>query len=311
MLDLIEGETGGDPMSAQKWVRLSLRRLCHLLEGRGHSVDPMTVRRLLRKHGFSQKANRKRFTGPPHPDRDTQFKHIARTRERFLKEGWPVISVDAKKKELIGNFRNGGRVWCEEAEEVNAYDFITDAECRATPYGIYALNDGRGYVCVGKSADTAEFAVDAIVWWWREYGRWQFAGCKRLLILADSGGSNGCRPRLWKLRVQEQLADALGLRVTVCHYPRGGSKWNPVEHRLFSAVSINWAGKPLRTLKVMLALIRGTQVGGHGVEAHLLEKTYAKGVKVSKQAFAEIRIERNATCPAWNYTICPRARKRS
>jgi len=149
LLDLIEHEIGGDPMNGQKWVRLSLERLSELLEGRGHSVDPKTVRRLLVKHGYSLKANRKRFTGPPHPDRDAQFRHIARYKELFLRAGWPVISVDAKKKELIGDFKNGGQKWCREAEEVNAYDFIDDALCRATPYGLYGVNHGRGYVYVG------------------------------------------------------------------------------------------------------------------------------------------------------------------
>jgi hypothetical protein len=306
---LIEHETGGDPMTDQKWVRLSLGRLSDLLSGRGHCVDPKTVRRLLVKHGYSLKANRKRFTGPPHPDRDVQFRHIAHYKKLFLRAGWPVISVDAKKKELIGNFRSGGRNWCREAKEVNAYDFITDALCRATPYGLYGLNHGRGHVYVGTSADTPEFAVDAISRWWKEEGSTQFRGCSRILLLADSGGSNGCRPRLWKMRLQEQVADAYGLSVTVCHYPRGGSKWNPVEHRLLGPISINWAGVPLKTLGVMLALIRGTDVGGQAVQACLLEKHYRTGMKVSSQEFATIRLRRHKTCPAWNYTIKPRIKQ--
>jgi Rhodopirellula transposase DDE domain len=306
LLKLIEDETGGDPMNDQKWVRLSLERLSELLAERGHPIDPKTVRRLLLEHRYSLKANRKRFTGPPHPDRDKQFRHIARCKARFLKAGWPVISVDAKKKELIGNFKNPGQTWCEQAEEVNAYDFITDALCRATPYGLYGLNDRRGSVYVGTSADTPEFAVDAINQWWTQQGRRQFQGRHRLLILADSGGSNGCRPRLWKLRLQERLADEWGLSVTVCHYPRGGSKWNPVEHRLFSLISINWAGKPLRTLETMLSLIRGTEVGGHPVQACLLNQEYHTGIKVSDKEFAAIRLQRHHTCPSWNYTITPR-----
>lgn len=307
---MIEEETGGDPMNDQKWVRLSLEHLSDLLAARGHRVDPKTVRRLLLKHDYSLKANRKRFTGPPHPDRNTQFRHIAVYKHRFLKAGWPVISVDGKKKELIGNFKNPGESWCQEAEEVNAYDFLSDALCRATPYGVYGLNDGRGHVYVGTSADTPEFAVDAITRWWTEEGRRPFAGCRRLLILADSGGSNGCRPRQWKLRLQERLADEWGLSVTVCHYPRGGSKWNPIEHRLFSFISINWEGKPLRTLPIMLALIRGTKVGGHPVQAYLLDKEYHTGVKVSNEEFATIRLQRHKTCPAWNYTIMPRTHTR-
>jgi hypothetical protein len=306
LLELIEHETGGDPVTGQKWVRLSLERLSALLRQRGHRVDPKTVRRLLLAKGYSLKANRKRFTGPPHPQRDAQFRHIARYKRLFLRAGWPVISVDAKKKELIGNFKNAGQTWCREAAEVNAYDFLSDALCRATPYGVYGLNSGRGYVYVGTSADTPEFAVDAISRWWTEEGRCQFPGCRRLLILGDSGGSNGCRPRLWKLRLQERLADAGGLSVTVCHYPRGGSKWNPVEHRLFSVISINWAGQPLQTLGVMLALLRGTRLGDHPVRACLLDKEYRTGVKVSDQEFAAIQLRRHKSCPAWNYTITPR-----
>jgi DDE family transposase len=298
-------------MNDQKWVRLSLERLGELLSGRGHSIDPKTVRRLLVKHGYSRKANRKRFTGPPHPDRDKQFRHIAHYKKLFLRAGWPVLSVDAKKKELIGNFKNGGQNWCREAQEVNAYDFISDALCRATPYGLYGLNHGRGYVYVGTSADTPEFAVDAISRWWQEEGCIEFAGCSRILLLADSGGSNGCRPRLWKMRLQERVADAYGLSVTVCHYPRGGSKWNPVEHRLLSPISINWAGIPLKTLAVMLALIRGTTVGGQAVHACLMEKHYPTGVKVSNQEFATIRLQRHQTCPSWNYTIKPRTKQKS
>jgi hypothetical protein len=174
--------------------------------------------------------------------------------------------------------------------------------------GLYGLNQGRGYVYVGTSADTAEFAVDAISQWWKEEGSIEFRGCSRILLLADSGGSNGCRPRLWKMRLQEQVADAYGLSVTVCHYPRGGSKWNPVEHRLLSAISINWAGRPLKTLGGMLALIRGTEVGGQPVQACLLKKQYRTGVKVSRQDFATIRLRRHKTCPSWNYTIKPRTK---
>jgi Rhodopirellula transposase DDE domain len=298
-------------MNDQKWTRLSLERLGQLLSGRGHDIDRKTVRRLLVKHGYSLKANRKRFTGPPHPHRDVQFRHILRYKKFFLREGWPVISIDAKKKELIGDFKNAGRAWCRRPQEVNAYDFPSEALCRATPYGLYGLNHGRGYMYVGTSADTPEFAVDAVGRWWREVGRGQFPGCSKVLLLADSGGSNGCRPRLWKMRLQERVADAYGLSVTVCHYPRGGSKWNPVEHRLLGPISINWAGVPLKTLAVMLALIRGTTVGGQPVTAAMLEGKYQTGVKVSDNEFASIRLLRHKTCPAWNYTIRPRNTQRA
>lgn len=307
LLEVIEHEVGGDPMTDQKWVRLSLRRLTQALAERGHSLDPMTARRLLLVHGYSLKANRKRTTGPCHPDRDLQFHHLTHYKKLFVRAGWPVISVDAKKKELIGNYKQPGQNWRREFEDVNAYDFVSDAVCRATPYGVYELNGKRGHVYVGTSADTPEFAVDAISQWWRDKGQGQFTGQSRLLILADSGGSNSCRTRLWKMRLQERLVDTYKLRVTVCHYPRGGSKWNPVEHRLWSEISINWAGKPLRTLTQMLALIRGTTVGGQAVGADAIEKQYQKGVKVSDPDFASIRLYRHKTCPSWNYTIVPRS----
>jgi hypothetical protein len=311
LLALLVDETGGDPMKKQKWVRLSLDRLSELLAEQGHAIDPKTVRRLLRKLDYSLRANRKRFTGPPHPDRDRQFRYIARQRQRFLKAGWPVISVDAKKKELIGNFKNAGRTWCREAEEVNAYDFRTDASGRATPYGIYLVHQDRGYVYVGVSADTPQFAVDAIAAWWQTHGRRFFPNAPKLLILADSGGSNGCRPRLWKFRLQEQLADAFGLEVTVCHYPRGGSKWNPVEHRLFSFISINWAGKPLRSWIILLGYLEDTTTEtGLNVKAFLLPGKYQTGTKVSDPEMQQLRLRRHKTCPSWNYTIKPRNESR-
>jgi Rhodopirellula transposase DDE domain len=309
LLALLVDETGGDPMTKQKWVRLSLQRLSELLAEQGHALDPKTVRRLLRKLDYSLRANRKRFTGPPHPDRDRQFRYIARQKRRFLAAGWPVISVDTKKKELIGNFKNPGQTWCQQAEEVNAYDFRTDAFGRASPYGIYLVHQDRGYVYVGMSADTPQFAVDAIAAWWKSYGRRLFSKAAKLLILADSGGSNGCRPRLWKVRLQEQVADALGLEVTVCHYPRGGSKWNAVEHRLFSFISINWAGKPLRSWLILLGYIGDTTTAtGLKVKAVLLPGKYKTGTKVSDAEMQRVRLRRHKTCPSWNYTIKPRKR---
>lgn len=307
LLALLVDETGGDPMKKQKWVRLSLNRLSELLAVQGHAIDPETVRRLLQKLHYSLKGNRKRFTGPPHPDRDRQFRYIARQKRRFRNEGWPVISVDAKKKELIGNFKNAGQSWCQETEEVNAYDFLTDAEGRATPYGIYLVHQDRGYVYVGESADTPAFAVDAIASWWKAHGRRRFPHARKLLILADSGGSNGCRPRLWKRQLQVQLADAFGLEVTVCHYPRGGSKWNPIEHRLFSFISINWAGKPLRSWLILLGYIQDTTTeSGLKVKAVLLPGKYKTGLKVTDQEMRGLRLRRHKTCPTWNYTIKPR-----
>jgi hypothetical protein len=291
-------------MSDRKWVRGSLRHLSGLLRGRGVTLSRATVGRLLKGLGFSLRANEKRLTGPPHPDRDRQFRYIGRLRRRFLKAGLPVISVDAKKKELVGDFKNAGRTWRREADSVNAHDFPQDASHRAAPYGVYDLTHKRGYVAVGISADTAEFAVDAIASWWEECGSKSFPGAGKILILADAGGSNGYRNRLWKLRLQEHLVDRLGLCVTVCHYPSGASKWNPVEHRLFGPISVNWAGKPLRCLATLLGYIRGTVTAtGLEVAAKLLGRTYATKIKVTKREMQTVRLIRHKVCPNWNYTL--------
>ena len=294
-------------MSTKKWVRSSLRQLSASLDKLGLRAGYVTVGRLLKDLDFSLKANRKRLTGPPHPDRDRQFRYIERVKQLFQAAGQPVISVDTKKKELIGNFKNSGRTWCREAEEVNVYDFPQDAVGQAIPYGIYDLQHNLGYVAVGTSADTSEFAVDAIAWWWELEDRPTFADETKLLILSDAGGSDGCRFRLWKQQLQEQLADRLGIEVMVCHYPTGASKWNPIEHRLFSYISLNWAGKPLRSLEQMLGYIRNTTtMAGLKVKACLLAREYQKGIKVSNQEMAALNLHRRSVCPRWNYVIKPR-----
>lgn len=291
-------------MTRRKWVRSSLRHLSGLLRVRGTALCRGTVGRLLKGLGFSLRANEKRLTGPPHPDRDRQFRHIERTKRRFLRAGLPVISVDAKKKELVGDFKNAGRAWRRKSDPVNAHDFRQDASHRAAPYGLYDLTHNRGHVAVGISADTAEFAVDAIAGWWEEHGSASFPGAGKILILADAGGSNSCRNRLWKLSLQEHLVDRLGLCVTVCHYPSGASKWNPVEHRLFGPISVNWAGKPLRCLGTVLGYIRGTVTAtGLEVTAKLIERTYLTKIKVTKQEMEGVRLIRHKECPNWNYTI--------
>jgi hypothetical protein len=294
-------------MTSRRWVRRSLRNLSADLKKRKHHACPNTVRRLLRKQGISLRSNIKRLAGPPHPDRETQFQHIARRRQVFARRGLPVLSIDAKKKELIGNFKNPGRSWRQESESVNIYDFIHDAQCRATPYGIYDTLSNRGHVCVGTSADTAAFAVDALADWWRDHGKADYPQAKGLLLLSDGGGSNGCRPRLWKTSLQ-RWCDRSGLSVAVCHYPTGASKWNPVEHRLFSAISLNWAAVPLRTFDTMLACLRGTTTqGGLRVTAQLNDQTYATKIKVSDQEMKSLNLRREETCPQWNYTIRPRS----
>jgi hypothetical protein len=294
-------------MGRAKFVRRSLRALSTDLAGLGYTACPTTVARLLRAQGYSPRINVKRFTGPDHPDRDRQFRNIEEWVGIFRELGLPIISVDGKKKELIGNFKNAGAAWCKEPEEVNVYDFLSDAECRATPYGIYDLTSGRGHICVGTSADTPAFAVEAIGSWWARYGCKRYRGAGELLILADGGGSNGHRPRLWKARLQERVADRYGLQVTVCHYPTGASKWNPVEHRLFGPISINWAGQPLRSLDALLGWVRGTEVGGSGVTAALDRAVYPTKVKVPDEVMAGLDLERHDDCPEWNYTIGPRA----
>jgi hypothetical protein len=257
--------------------------------------------------GYSLKANVKRLSGSSHPDRDRQFQYIAVQKAIFQQAGLPIISVDTKKKELIGNFKNPGQEWCRDARAVNDHDFEQDALGKAVPYGIYDLMHNHGYVYVGQSADTPQFAVEVIVSWWREFGQELFPNADKILILADAGGSNGCRPRLWKQQLQEQLADQLGLEVTVCHYPTGASKWNPIEHRLFGPISLNWAGKPLETFEFMLACIRGTDTDtGLQVNAFLVEKVYEKGIKVAKEVMQALHIEWHSVCPRWNYTIKPR-----
>lgn len=291
-------------MSTCKWVRSSLRQLSKSLDKQGYQANSKTIARLLKKQGYRLKANFKRFTGASHPDRNKQFTYIETLKQTFIKAGLPVISVDTKKKELVGNFKNNGQAWCSEADVVNAHDFRQKGTVRAVPYGIYNLNHNRGYVYVGVSGDTAEFSVEAIKRWWQSAGKSLFKEAKYLLIFCDAGGSNSSRSRLWKYQLQKVMADCLGINVIVCHYPSGASKWNPVEHRLFSYISINWAGKPLRTLETMLAYIRGTTTEtGLIVEAELIEGTYQTGLKVSDRQMKQLNLKRHFTCPAWNYTI--------
>jgi hypothetical protein len=311
LADLVAAETAGDPMNTQKWVRSSLRSLSTRLKGVGHAASPPTVGRLLCALGYSLKANRKeRETGSAHPEREVQFQYLAAQRQRHQEAHLPIISVDTKKKELIGDFKNTGRDWCRQPEVVKVHDFPSEAVGRAIPYGIYDVQRNEGYMQVGLSADTPAFAVAAIRAWWEQQGRTAYPDAPRLLILADAGGSNACRSRGWKQQLQEHLCDALGLTVTVCHYPTGCSKWNPVEHRLFGPISINWAGHPLRTLETMLAYLRGTSTEtGLRVTAAHDPRLYPKGQKVADAVFAHLRVTPHAVCPQWNYTVHPRSNR--
>ena len=301
---LVEPETAGNPCTGEKWVRSRLRSLSEALDRR---ACPTTISRLLRKQGYGLRSHRKVLhTGKPHAERDQQFRYIAAQREEFHRTGDPRISVDAKKKELVGNFKNAGQSWRQEEAKVNAHDFPQDAECRASQYGIYDPERNEGHMCVATSADTPDLAVDAIADWWR-LRQPNYPQARRLLIEADSGGSNASRSRRFKKRLQD-FADESAVEITVCHYPPGTSKWNPIEHRLFSQITATWAGFVLSTLAVLLGFLRRTTTRtGLKVTATHLEKTYQTGQRVSTAEFKAIQLTRPPICPQWNYTIHSRA----
>jgi hypothetical protein len=303
---MLKDEVAGDPITNQKWVRSSLRNLSCKLKEQGHQACTHTVARLLRKMGYSLQVNMKKRIGAQHPDRDKQFKYIADLKTKFLNEGLPVISIDTKKKELIGNYKREGKIWRKEPIEVDSY-FASYAQCVATPFGIYDVARNAGYVTVGISHNTAEFAVNCLLAWWQLHGRVAYPNCQHLLILADGGGGNGYNLRCWKKDLQDKLCDALGLTVTLAHYPPGCSKWNPIEYRVFSHISMNWAGRPLTDLNTMLALIKGTTTtGGLRVEADLDLQIYPKGRKVTKRQLKGLAVSPHEICPNWNYTVTPR-----
>lgn len=307
LTDLVEDEVAGDPQSDRRWIRRSLSKLQSGLLNKGIHLGRETIRRVLNNRKIRPRGNRKRLVAKPHPDRDTQFQYIQQQREAFQTAKWPIISVDTKKKELIGLFHNKGHVWTAQAQSVYMHDFPGDASGQAVPYGIYDLLQNRGYVCVGQSAETPEFAVDAILRWWKIVGCKQYPGAPEVLILADGGGANGCRKRKWKQQLQVKLVDAFDLTVTVCHYPTGASKWNPVEHRLFSEITKTWAATPLTSFEVLMDGIRSTKTeAGLQVRAIRIKKTYERGLKVSDEEMKTFLIEKHAVCPAWNYTIRPR-----
>ncbi len=301
---LLEEDTAGDPGSSQKWKRQSLRQLSRELAPE-HQASAPTVARLLRELGYSPKANRKQL-GPSDPQRDEQFRYMLEEKARFLGRQQPVLSIDAKKRELIGWFKNPGTVWCRQPCCVNTYDFRSLALGIAIPYGLYDLARNEGFVLVGTTGNTAEFAVDALCWWWRTFGRRVYPQASELLLLADGGGNNGYRVRLWKYTLQHWLVNATGLRVAVCHYPRGTSKWNPVEHRLFGKISENWAGRPLYSYERMLHLIEGTSTEqGLVVHAALTKQTFQTKIRITKTQMAGLNLEPHQVFPELNYTISP------
>jgi hypothetical protein len=305
---VVDQEVAGSPQEEQRWVCQSLSKIQAALEEQSDVLlSRETIRGLLHDQKIRPKSNVKRLHPKPHPERDQQFAYLNSQRAAFKKAGRPCLSVDTKKKELIGNFFNHGRQWCREATAVNTHDFPSYAAGRAVPYGLYDVTHNLGYIAVGQSADTPELAVDALLWWWLEFGSVRYPTAPELLILADGGGSNGYRSRLWKQQLQVKLADDLGLAVTVCHYPTGASKWNPIEHRLFSQVSRTWAATPLTSYDVVLDGLRSTTTStGLRVEATLFDAPYKKGLTVTDEEMESLLIEKHTVCPQWNYTIRPR-----
>lgn len=308
---LVDPVTRGDPESPLRWTCKSTTQLADELTRQGHPVSPSTVGRLLKVAGYSLQSNRKTKEGGDHPDRNAQFEHINVTVRAFQKRGQPVISVDTKKKELIGNFKNGGREWHPkgEPEEVKVHDFMDKKLGRAIPYGVYDLTQNEGWVSVGTDHDTAKFAVEAIHRWWKKMGAKRHDGATQLLITADGGGSNSSRCRLWKVALQD-LATKLDMPIHVCHFPPGTSKWNKIEHRMFCQITQNWRGRPLLSHEVIINLIANTTTEqGLRIEAELDTATYPLGTKVTNDELDMVKIKRHKFHGDWNYAIRPRTGK--
>jgi len=299
-------DVAGCPVSSKKWSRRSTYNLSNELKELGTIASPSSVGNILKVNSFSLKANRKSIATTHHPDQNRQFEIISETRKRFEDAGHPIISIDSKKKEPIGNFKNPGKVWCKEADDVLDHDFSSLAIGRAVPYGIYEPVYNLGTVVVGKSYDTAEFAVDCIELWLNDFAPKRYNTIKELLILCDGGGSNGSRVSLWKHKLNQEICKKYGIAVQVCHYPPGSSKWNPIEHRMFAPISSNWQGRPLRSFDIVLESIRGTTNNkGLSIEAVLNSKEYQKGIEVSKEQIKGINLKRYKELPLWNYSLAP------
>jgi hypothetical protein len=304
---LVEPLTRGDPESPLRWTCKSVRKLAEELRAMGHQVGPQKVSELLHDMDYSLQGTRKTREGTEHPDRNEQFKHINAQARSFQRAGEPVISVDTKKKELVGDFANRGKEWrpAGEPEQVRVHDFIDKRLGKAIPYGVYDIGRNEGWVNVGIDHDTAEFAVESIRRWWRRMGRYAYPDAARLLLTADAGGSNGYRTRLWKLELQ-RFADESGLNVTVAHYPPGTSKWNKIEHRMFCHITQNWRGRPLESVETIVSLIGSTETKtGLRIKAAIDSHLYEKAIKVSDEQFASVHIKPHRFHGDWNYTICP------
>ena len=313
---LLQEDVAGDPISGLRWTRKTTQKIAVGLAGLGIDVSARTVARLLAEMGFSLKSARKTIESgfkpkPGHRERrDEQFQKIGRVRRGFAQAGLPIISIDCKKKELVGNFKNEGATWCREPRKVNDHDFRSDATGMAVPYGIYDVRHNRGMVIVGTSRETPAFVADAVERWWVLEGCKRYAGADTLLLLADCGGGNSARARVWKRDLQHKLCNRHGLTVTVCHYPPGASKWNPIEHRLFSEVSKNWAGIPLETYETVVNYL-STTTTKHGlkVEAILHPGEYNIGESVTDADMNSLRFRKHKKLPEWNYTIKPSPKK--
>ncbi|HLC98211.1 MAG TPA: ISAzo13 family transposase [Candidatus Nanoarchaeia archaeon] len=302
---ILEENTAGDPMSILKWTNKSTYTIAHELEKNNQNISEDTIGRIIKQLGYSLQANVKSKESGTSQERDSQFKYINEQVKKFAKKNMPVISVDTKKKELVGNFKNNGRKWQKKgkAEMVNVYDFEYLAKGKAIPYGIYEVLKNHGFVNVGISHDTSEFAVESIRQWWKNIGKKNYPSAKELLICADSGGSNASRSRLWKFYLQK-FANKTGLKITVCHLPPGTSKWNKIEHKMFSFISINWKGKPLRDYEIILNLIEGTKTKkGLKIKAKIDRNIYEIGKKISEKEFSEIKMKQHKINPRWNYTL--------
>lgn len=304
---LLGESTAGDPMTHLKWTCQSTRHIAEALQKSGYPITHETVRAILKSQGYSLQTNRKMLSGKDHPDRDEQFKCINRTVSQFFKSKNPVISVDTKKKELVGNFANHGQTWQKKgkATPVLDHDFRSLGEGIAVPYGSYDVKRNEGFVNVGISSDTAEFAVNSIEQWWRHFGKRSYQNADALLICADGGGSNSSRSRAWKFYLQA-LSNKIGLSISVCHYPPGTSKWNKIEHRMFSFISMNWKGKPLENYESILKLISETKTkGGLNIASRLDTQNYETGKKIADQDYKKLSLKFENQFPLWNYTMSP------
>jgi transposase len=302
---ILEENTAGDPMSVLKWTCKTTRAISAEMKEKKFAISHQTVCKLLSEMGYSLQVNKKMVGTGDHPDRDAQFQYINEQVKTFIKQGCPVISVDTKKKELVGNFKNAGASWNKkgQAPKVKDHDFLSYADGIAIPYGTYDIKENKGFVNVGVSSDTSEFAVNSIRMWWQTIGAKQYCMSNELLICADGGGSNSSRSRAWKYYLQE-FANETGLDITVCHYPPGTSKWNKIEHRMFSFISMNWKGKPLESYQTIINLIGGTKTKkGLTIQAKLDKKKYAKGVKISDMELNAINLKQHKNHPKWNYSI--------